>query len=347
MIIKYKNKEIKEIKNDNIDFLNDLRYAADCHKKIRKEINKYIKPNIKYIDICNFVDKKINQIMDNNNLDLGIAFPVGISVNNIVAHDSAYLLDDRIITKNDIVKLDLGIHKNGYIIDSAYSFSFNKHLYKPLIEATKEATFNAIKLLSPDMLITEISENIKETINSYEIELNNKIYKINPVKGIGGHNIKKYNIHGGQIILCDNDSYPDIYKNQRVLENEIYAIETFASTGLGDLIQSNIPITHYMLNKNINIKNYKFKFSSTNKIYNWIIKNRLTLSFNSTWINKFYENKNENIKVSVGINELMKNDIITGYPPLEDKKNTFTSQCEHTIYLHDYGKEVLSYSDDY
>src|SRR5690606_15190410 len=121
-------------------------------------------------------------------------------------------------------------------------------------------------------------QNIKEIIESYEITLNNKTYKINAVSGIGGHNILPYQIHAGKIILC-NPQYPANCKNMRMDTNELYAIETFASTGKGFIKDSQNAITHYSLNRNNQKPNQKFTFSCTNDVYNWITHNRSTLPF--------------------------------------------------------------------
>ena len=43
----------------------------------------------------------------------------------------------------------------------------------------------------------------------------------------------------------------------------------------------------------------------------------------------------------------MKNNLITNYPRLFDVNGSYSSQLEHTIYLHENGKEILSMGEDY
>ena len=52
-------------------------------------------------------------------------------------------------------------------------------------------------------------------------------------------------------------------------------------------------------------------------------------------------------KYKIGLNELVRKKIIDEYPGIEDLPGTYTSQLEHTLYLHERGKEVVSHSDDY
>ena len=46
----------------------DLRKAADIHKKARKYIMSIIKPNMKYIDICNLIENKVGVLCKEYNL---------------------------------------------------------------------------------------------------------------------------------------------------------------------------------------------------------------------------------------------------------------------------------------
>lgn len=329
------------IDTDN-SIVKNLRQAAEVHKEVRKYIRKTIKPGMKYIDVCNTVEANITKIFGQNNKNMGLAFPVGLSVNEIAAHDSAVINDTRCFNKDDVIKIDFGTHVNGYIIDSAYTHTFNNK-YENLVEATSEATWNAIKMAGPDTYIPDITKVIQETIESYEVDVNGKTHDVKAIYGLGGHNILQNTIHGGKIILSRSD-YPKDYPidQLRMKQDEIYAIETFASTGDGYVKQSDIPISHYMLNKNHNKS--VFKFNITKTIYNWIISKRGTLPFSILWIDNDLKLGN---KIKIGLNELINLKIITGYPALEDKKGTFTSQMEHTIYLHDKGKEILSHSNDY
>ncbi|NXB16578.1 PA2G4 protein, partial [Rhagologus leucostigma] len=53
----------------------------------------------------------------------GIAFPTSISVNNCVCHFSPLKSDqDYILKDGDLVKIDLGVHVDGFIANVAHSF---------------------------------------------------------------------------------------------------------------------------------------------------------------------------------------------------------------------------------
>ena len=189
----------------------NLQKAADIHYKVRNECRQLNKSNMKYYDIINSYYKIIEKYSDDNS---GLAFPIGFSVNNICAHDSSYKGDIRSLNKNDILKIDLGIHYNGYIIDSAQTLIIDNDInnvndnIKNLINSTIDATNCAIKNAGIDVRIYELSELIYETINSYD--------NINPINILGGHNIEQYKIHGGKLILCKPH---EIQKDMKMEEN--------------------------------------------------------------------------------------------------------------------------------
>lgn len=68
-------------------------------------------------------------------------------------------------------------------------------------------------------------------MESYEVQINGQTLPVKPVRDISGHNIKQYRIHGGKSIPfiknCDQTKMED---------GEIFAIETFGTTGRGRTI---------------------------------------------------------------------------------------------------------------
>lgn len=317
--------------------IQDLRTAGEVHRQARRLLQSKIKPNMSYQNICEIIETEVIRLFGCNDLTAGMAFPVGISVNNIAAHDSCNLYDTRVITNQDIVKIDFGTHVNGHIIDSAFCVCFDVK-FTNLLEATKQATQIGIKCMGPDVHLIDISREIQEVIESYEIELDGKTYPIHAIKNLGGHNILPYMIHGNKIILCTPD-----YMNEtdKMLAGELYAIETFATTGTSRMLENDeaVECNHFAVHE---YKNYAHKFDVSRKLLEHLNTSRSTLPFASRWIDKSF-----GTRTKTGINMLYNLGAVQKYPPLVDKVGTYISQFEHTIYLHEYGKEVLSSGQDY
>ena len=323
-----------------------MKKGGEIHYEINKYIKDIIKPKIKLVDLANIIENKIKDLTcyeSKTPLNCGIAFPTGLSVNNCVAHWTPNLKCDKLLLENDVIKIDYGVHFDGSIIDSAFTYCFNDK-YQPLLEASITSTEIAIKMSRPDQLLKEIGREIEENMNSYEIELDNKIYKIKSVKSLCGHKINRYEIHADKVI-------PNIYVkeyNKRMESNEFYAVETFATTGTGNTYEDIDNCSHFMINYNREIKKTDIP-NNSNQMYKLILKYYKTLAFTDRWLigkqliknnkKELLENKN----INKYLNNLIKSSIINKYPPIYDtNKESYSSQSEETIYVDENKTNILS-----
>lgn len=330
--------------NNGLDdiIVKDYRKAAVMHRLIRNELRTKVNESVLFTDITSYANELVAKYCKPLcNQTIGYAFPVGISVNEIIAHDTANVGDKRTLKLNDVVKIDLGIHLNGSIIDSAFTMvvgddQVTKNFYAPLLESSRDATYTGIALSGVDARLYEISEAIAEVIGSYELEDGTVI---KPVFGLGGHNILPYRVHGEKLIL----SVPHkTQKNLKMEENEFYAIETYASTGSGKPNQDNISrCNHFMIDNNIktNYSNLKGK-EKNNALLKWVMKDNNTLPFTQEWC-AHVDNYADHINYYVGKRG------ITAFPPLSDSAGSKTAQFEHTIHIKEKGVEIFSLGKDY
>ena len=63
-------------------------------------------------------------------------------------------------------------------------------------------------------------------MESYEVEINGKTYPVKAIKNLSGHSIGPYHIHAGKSVPIVKGGKAD-----KMEEGELYAIETFGSTG--------------------------------------------------------------------------------------------------------------------
>ena len=86
---------------------------------VRKDAEKYVRPGLKLIDVANFIEQKI--------VELGgqPAFPVNISIDSIAAHYTPVPNDNTTINYGSIIKIDIGVHIDGYIADTATTISLS------------------------------------------------------------------------------------------------------------------------------------------------------------------------------------------------------------------------------
>lgn len=79
-----------------------------------------------------------------------------------------------------------------------------------------------------DVRVGDIGAAIQEAMESYEVEIKGQSLPVKSIRNLNGHDIVQYSIHGGK-------SVPIVKSNDqtKMEEGEIYAIETFGSTGKG------------------------------------------------------------------------------------------------------------------
>jgi len=348
--------------------LEDFRRASAIHKIARKKAVSMIYTGARLADLVNSVEDIILRLCkqdpssyfikgSNSNNVAGIAFPIGVNINNVVAHDTKTkaILDDRKFSRGDVVKIDIGVHINGHIIDSALTHIVtdkpgihdHENIYNSVLDASRESMFIAIKMAGSDQRLHEISESISEIIKSYEVDIGSETIPIKPVQGIGGHNINQYQIHGGKLILSEPDQ--KLQRDTRMEEGEIYGIETFASTGYGIMTQNTEmdKCTHFMeapydeIESDKSITKKDKKYFRQSELYNWL-KTRRGLPFSSSWLD--YKNipKLEKIsKLGIQTGQLI------AFPPLHDEVNSVVAQFEHTICVNDGSIEIFSLGEDY
>lgn len=314
--------------------LEEARWAAECHRQVRQNVQSWIRPGLRMVDICERLEEMNRQLVDAKGLERGIAFPTGCSLNHVAAHYTPNAGDDTVLGANDICKLDFGTHINGRIIDCAFTVAFNP-MFDNLIQASKEATETGIRTAGIDVRLCDVGAAIQETMESFEVEIDGKTFPVKPIRNLNGHSIEPFRIHAGKSvpIVAGGDA-------TKMEEGEFFAIETFASTGRG-YIQEDMECSHYMLNYQ-NPPSNPPRVAGARKLLGVIERNFGTLA----WCRRFLDRLGET-KYLLSLKNLVDADIVTPYPPLCDVKGCYTSQEEHTIVLRPTCKEVLSRGDDF
>jgi methionine aminopeptidase len=101
-------------------------------------------------------------------------------------------------------------------------------VYDNLLTAVREATNTGVKEAGIDVRVGDIGGAIQEVMESYEVELGGQTFPVKCIRNLNGHNIGQWQIHYGK-------SVPIVKSNDqtKMEEGEVFAIETFGSTGNG------------------------------------------------------------------------------------------------------------------
>lgn len=267
------------------------RTLADIHNRIEEKILSIIRPGLNIYELCLFIEDQITIETNNPN---GIAFPVGININNCAAHYSPIATSSpQVFLLDDVVKIDYGIHIDGHILDAAFTVAF-KEQYRGLLEASMNACMEGAKSFRKDKRLIEVSQKIVQTVP--------KEYGI--IRDLCGHQIKPYKIHGGKVVPNVIIPY-----EMRASVGEIYTVEPFISTTKQPITYEDTTIgntSHYMYNY------FSKPFDGSNGVISLLktLKTYSTLAFNIRWIPE---------KEQSYINKLVDKKIYNSYPPIYEK----------------------------
>jgi methionyl aminopeptidase len=287
---------------------------------IAKEVKSFIKPEMKIgTNIYSLIEKAEAKILD---LGGNCAFPINVSINNIAAHYTSPIKDDELaINDGDIVKFDLGVHIDGYIVDTAFSVTFNDDpALENIIQATEVALEASKMMVKPKINTREMGKKIEEIV---------KGFKYNPIKELGGHQIERWTVHGKKQLPELGTQGGDIME-----VGEVYAIEIFASTGEGTIHNTKYS---YIYELNPYAGRVPLRRKTSKQILGHINKNYKTLPFAERWLAKDFR-----LGVVFGLQELVQQGKIKAHYVLAEQKGEFVAQSEETILITEDGYEQLT-----
>ena len=118
--------------------LEKSKQAGRITAEVLEAARGLVKPGAKLLDIA----ERIEAMMREKGAEP--AFPANLSLNSTAAHYTPPKNDATIVQENDIIKIDIGAHIDGYAGDTAITICFNKD-YGKMAEASQRALEEAIK----------------------------------------------------------------------------------------------------------------------------------------------------------------------------------------------------------
>ena len=246
-----------------------------------------------------------------------LAFPTNLAVNNVGAHWTPSSKTVKKFQKADLVKLDVGVHIDGYIGDNALTVEIGTENYRKLIDTSREALNAAIEVAGPGINVGMIGYAVQTTIE-------NRGYK--PIANLTGHGIKRYNLHSGI-------SVPNVKENGGAVlkPGDIIAIEPFVTDGAGRVGgKRNSNIYHVRQIRNI-------RDEKAAKMIDEIQNRYKGLPFAERWLHRIQKNDATN-----SLTKLMRSGIVSYYPILDELGKGMVAQSEHTVLITNSGCEVLT-----
>jgi methionyl aminopeptidase len=293
--------------------LQKFRESGRILREAREEMRSYVRENMPIIEVCEKSEALIRAKGGKP------AFPTNVSIDEVAAHYTSPPGDKSTIPPNSVVKVDMGVHVDGYVTDTAFTACFNPE-YRTMTEAAEAALKAAIENIQGDVSPSKIGGIIENTIT-------NRGFK--PINNLTGHSVGRYIIHAGT-------SIPNVHQITfgKLKAGELYAIEPFVTVheAVG-AVEDSPQKTIFRL-----IKPKAAKTPAAKQLVKFIEENFHTLPFAERWL----QNVLPKPQYTAAFKELLTTKAVMGYSVFVEISKKPVAQAEHTVLIKEDGCDVLT-----
>jgi len=275
--------------------------AGHIASKVRGQAVEMLQEGNLLYDVAEFAESEIIKLGGKP------AFPVNLAIDTIAAHYTPHSNDPLTFQAGQVVKLDLGVHVDGYIADTALTVEISTDNWKTLLEASSESLDAVLDSLRPGILVRDIGTMIERIIRSKGFE---------PISNLSGHSLEQYNLHAGISVPNISDVSDDELKPGMAV-----AIEPFATNGVGRVAGRKSGNIYKLLRLK------ELADPELNKLVQDIYADFNYLPFPERWVAKRVDKSDKKLK------KLLRQGIVATYPILSEVKGGMVSQMEHTILM--------------
>uniref|UniRef100_A0A1I7YJE7 Peptidase_M24 domain-containing protein n=1 Tax=Steinernema glaseri TaxID=37863 RepID=A0A1I7YJE7_9BILA len=321
--------EHEKLTPSNDVVLNKYINAGKLAEQVMTEIIPKIVAGASVTELCTEGDKRIVELTANFNkkdkkLKRGIALPVCISVDNVICHYAPLTSDpDTILKEGDMVKIDLGVHIDGFIGTCAHTVvvgaSKDNKVTGPkadVIVAAYNAMETAVRMLHAGKFkSTEVSAMIDDIA---------VVYNVKPVENMLSHQVEQNLIDGDKFIVVNpSEEQKTKIESHDFEKYEVYAVDIFMSTGEGKAKPHTARTTVY---RRLEEAVYNLKMKASRTFYSDVSLKHGTLLFN------LRDCDDEN-KAKMAVNECERHGLLKAFPVFADAEGSFVAQFKATVII--------------
>jgi methionyl aminopeptidase len=217
------------------------------------------------------------------------------------------------------VKVDVGVHVDGYIADTAATVCFEPEL-ENLVRTAEEALKTAVSIIQAELSTSRLGSAIQKTIENYGCR---------PVSNLTGHQVGRYLIHTGKSIPNVSHLMGSKIRSQDVLAIEPFV--TFASAA--GKVRDGEETTIFRL-----VKHKSLDDPHARRLLSHIETDFRTLPFSERWLKDVVPREHH----PRAFQELLRSRCLMAYPVFVEASGNPVAQAEHTVLVKENGCEVLT-----
>jgi curved DNA binding protein len=310
--------------------LDKYQAAGKIANDVLKKVLAKVKAGASVVDLCEFGDKEIEtevtKVYAKKKMEKGLAFPTCVSVNEIAGHYSPLRSEPTELKDGDLVKVDLGVHIDGFIALVAHTVVVSSGVTEGRKADVTLAAYNALqaslRTLKPGASNYDVTEVIAKVSESYNCQ---------PVEGVLSHELKKHLIDGNNTII-NKATFDQKVEDHEFQQLEVYALDVFVSTGEGKTKETEFRSTVF---KRAIERTYTLKLKAARAFFAEAVDKYPTMCFTL----RSFEDETT---AKLGISEAYKHDLFHAYPVLTEKTGEFVAQFKYTVAIGKNGIIVLA-----
>jgi methionyl aminopeptidase len=246
----------------------------------------------------------------------GLAFPAQTSRNAVAAHYCPAPDDESVYEEGDLAKLDLGVHVDGWVVDTALTVNVeDRPAGRALVAAAAAALDPAIAAAGPGRSLASLGATIEAAIRERGFR---------PVRNLCGHGVDRWTVHCAPPVPNVRDGTRGSLPAGRVV-----AIEPFATDGTG-LVEERGRAEVFMVRGGGELEGPEPGVLAS-------IRDLRGLPFARRQLGQHPREA-----VEATLTSLLKQRRLVAYPPLVESSGGAVAQAEHSLYIGSDGVEVLT-----
>jgi len=331
------NDEVEEEEEDeaavndlgNSDIVTKYQCAGKIVNDVLQLLISKLQPETKAIDLCELGDQMVIELSGKvyaqkkggKKMDRGLAFPTCISVNNCVGHYSPLQSEGEVVIKQgDMVKIDVGVHIDGYIAVVAHTVVCGMNDEADPISGRQADAMQAAWVASEcaHRMFKEGASNIEVTAMITQVA---QAFKCTAVEGVLSHQMKKHVVDANKVIINKATSEHQV-KEEKMTANDVVGFDIVISTGEGKPKQLDARTT--VFKRDLEEK-YSLKMKASRAFFSEVNQRFPTLPFTLR--------AGDERSWRLGVTECVKHGLFIEYPVLFEKPGEYVAQIKFTALL--------------
>eukprot|EP01083_Nonionella_stella_P228374 809398_1 len=318
--------DTKDKNLSNPDVVTKYKLAAEITNDTLKVVIESVLKCGRVVDICSAGDEYIlsrtAKVFAKGKVEKGIAFPVSLSINHLAGHFSPLAEEETCVKPGDMVKIDLGVHIDGFAALVAHTVVVPDPAAPGPISGKKANVIAAcytaaeavLRLIQPGVKNNRVSEYITKVADEFRCQ---------PLQGVLSHELRQFVIDANNTIIGKIDPDQGLKVDEFEFEtNQVFGIDIVMSTGDGKGRELNEQTTVFKREVDVN---YNLKMQASRRFLAEVNRRFPTYPFTLRSI--------EDKSARLGLTECLKHDLLQPYPVLFEKEGEFVAQLKFTVLL--------------